>query len=274
MILQKSLNDLDPKDLSELEEKGLKFYSIWDFNKRDHLGLSPLQIKGSCPIGIPLQCILRFSKEKQIVLDPFCGSGSTLIASAYLKREGVGIEINTKIAQIAKKNLSASNSEKISEDWLSLQRIIIGDSIVLMNNYLKDNSFDLIFAHPPYWNLIKYSEHYSKAVGDLSSEKTLQDFLDKVDLMFQGFNRVLKSGKFVCVLIGDVFLSFKHVIPLDYYFTKIALNNGFDFYSKVIKVTRNATSRKNRTFELKKRSLKSNFFICIHDYLLIFNKKK
>lgn len=57
------------------------------------------------PLKIPKQCILRFSKKGDTNFDPFCDSGTTLIASAKLHRNSVGVEINPKIAEIARLNL-------------------------------------------------------------------------------------------------------------------------------------------------------------------------
>jgi len=249
-------------------------YSIWDFNKRDHLDILKIPIKGSSPIGIPLQCILRFSREGDWILDPFCGSGTTLLACSYLKRKGIAIEINPKIASIAKENLEIGKTIPSINKWISYQKIIKGDSLFFMNEFLKPNSIDMVFAHPPYWNLIKYSEQYSFIKNDLSNEKTLAEFLIKIEVMFQGIKRVLKKDCFLCILIGDVFTHSGKSIPLDYYLTKIALDNNFEYHSKIIKVTHNATSRKNKIDYWENRSIKENIFICIHDYLLIFQNRK
>lgn len=249
-------------------------YSIWDFKRRDHLGLTTQQIKGSCPIGIPMQCIIRFSKPGDIVFDPFCGAGTTLLACAYLKRYGFGVEINQNIIAIAKKNLSGGKKITKISNWIDSQKIIKGNSIDIMNYFFKENTVDLVFAHPPYWNLINYSKHYSLSEGDLSLEKQLSSFLIKIDLMFQGIKKILKKNNYACVLIGDVFIRGGKNIPLDYYFTKIALENEFEYITKIIKLTRNAESRRDKLKYWTKRSIDENIFICIHDYLLIFKNRK
>jgi len=264
------------KNIDSNEEDSIQYmkYSIWDFNKRDDLGILKRPIKGSSPIGIPLQCILRFSKEGDWILDPFCGSGSTLLACSYLKRKGIAIEINPKIASIAKENLENGKNIPSISGWINYQKIIKADSLFFMCECLKPNSIDMVFAHPPYWNLIKYSDQYSYIKNDLSNEKTLTDFLLKIEVMFQGIKRVLKADHFLCILIGDVFTYNGKSIPLDYYLTKIALENNFEFHSKIIKVTHNAVSRKNKIEYWENRSIKENIFICIHDYLIIFQNRK
>jgi len=277
MNYQSIENDLSPADWKKYEDNGLEFYSIWDFNKRDPLGIIPFNIRGSMPYEVIKQCLLRFTKENDFVLDPFCGAGTTLIGCGVFKRNGIGIELNEKIFQLAKKNLENAKNRLDSNSWITRQKIINGDSLKWMGNHIKSNSFDFIFAHPPYWNLIKYGQDYqlkneSNVNSDISLCSNLNEFLSKIELLFQSMYRILKDNKYLCVLIGDTFISEKETIPLDYYFTKIALESGFNFYSKIIKVTRNANSKKYNVENYKKRSIKSNFLICIHDYLLVFKK--
>lgn len=57
------------------------------------------------PIELPKRCIKLFSFVGDTVLDPFLGSGSTLIACIQNERKGIGIDIDTKYCELAKKRL-------------------------------------------------------------------------------------------------------------------------------------------------------------------------
>jgi len=57
------------------------------------------------PLELPKRCIKLFSYVGDVVLDPFLGSGTTLVACALLKRKGIGVEIDKKYCEIAKKRI-------------------------------------------------------------------------------------------------------------------------------------------------------------------------
>ncbi len=203
--LKDKTNDLDPKKWRDYEKQGLQFFSVWDTPERDPLGWTLKTIHGSCPVEIPRQSIWRFSKENETVLDPFVASGTTLVACARMKRKGIGIEINPNIAKIARENLSMRLDPELN-GWMQNQRLIIGDSRDLKVFGIEDESIDLIFSHPPYWNLVNYSEEHGFAKGDLSTVPTLDEFLDGINQNFSECKRVLKSGRYFCVLIGESFM--------------------------------------------------------------------
>lgn len=70
------------------------------------------------PVELPKRCIKLFSFAGDVVLDPFLGSGSTLIACALLNRRGIGVEIEEKYCAIAKKRLEKYISQKKLEVFI------------------------------------------------------------------------------------------------------------------------------------------------------------
>jgi len=65
------------------------------------------------PVELPKRCIKLFSFVGDTVLDPFLGSGSTLIACALLNRKGIGVEIDENYCELAKNRLI--NEAKINQ---------------------------------------------------------------------------------------------------------------------------------------------------------------
>lgn len=59
------------------------------------------------PPELPRRCILAGSREGDTVLDPFLGSGTTLLVADRLGREGIGIELNPTYAAMARRRIEA-----------------------------------------------------------------------------------------------------------------------------------------------------------------------
>jgi len=57
------------------------------------------------PIELPRRLIRMMSNKEDIILDPFCGSGSTLIACKQLQRKGIGVEISEEYFELTKRRL-------------------------------------------------------------------------------------------------------------------------------------------------------------------------
>ena len=57
------------------------------------------------PLDLPLWFVKLFTDVDDLILDPFCGSGTTAIAAVQLKRHYVGIDINDEYCQVARGRL-------------------------------------------------------------------------------------------------------------------------------------------------------------------------
>jgi site-specific DNA-methyltransferase (adenine-specific) len=82
---------------------------IWSFN-----GESKKRVghPAPFPVELPTRCVKMFSFVDDVVLDPFMGSGSTLVACKQCKRKGIGIEIDRSYCTIAKKRIVLLRKEK------------------------------------------------------------------------------------------------------------------------------------------------------------------
>ncbi len=76
------------------------------------------------PDELPYRCIKLFSYAGETVLDPFCGSGTTMKMARQLKRNSIGIEIKKELIPTIKKKLGFDGQTKLKEDKDTFETII------------------------------------------------------------------------------------------------------------------------------------------------------
>lgn len=240
----------------EPDNFNLEISTVWSFPNRGNWATHTGKYRGNWSPYIPRNVILRYSQEGDIILDQFVGSGTTLVETKLLNRKGIGIDINPSSIELAIRNTSFDR-ENCGEVHLK-----IGDARSL--KFIDDESIDLICTHPPYANIIKYSENIE---GDLS-HYDIDDFLTEMNKVAEESYRVLKKGKFCAILIGDTRRK-GHIIPLGFSVMETFRNNGFRLKEIVIKEQHNCSS----TGYWRSQSTKYNFLLIAHEYLYIFKKQ-
>lgn len=95
----------------ELKKRIVNVFDVGRVSKKEYVG-HPTQK----PIYICEQLIRGFTKEREYVVDPFCGSGTTLLAAKYLNRNFDGCDIDEKFVNITKKRLSKPHACDLFED--------------------------------------------------------------------------------------------------------------------------------------------------------------
>ena len=128
---------------------------------------------------------------------------------------------------------------------------------------IQTSSIDLICAHPPYANIIKYSKGIE---GDLSLLE-IDEFLKQIYLVAKEMFRILKSNKYCAILIGDTRKN-KHIIPLGFMVMQEFLKAGFVLKETIIKEQHNCKA----TGFWYQRSIDYNFLLIAHEYLFVFRK--
>jgi len=244
-------------NLQETDNFKLEATTVWSFPKRGDWATHNSKYRGNWSPYIPKNIILRYSSVGDTVLDQFLGSGTTLIETKLLNRKGIGIDINPEAIKIAKNNLYFKKDNCIEPE------IIQGNATEL--DSIKDESIDLICTHPPYANIIKYSEDIS---GDLSL-CDINEFLEQMKKVATESYRVLKSNKYCAILMGDTRRE-KHIVPLGFKVMQVFLDSGFLLKEIVIKEQHNCKA----TGFWYQKSIDFNFLLIAHEYLFIFRKPK
>jgi len=269
------INDLEPakwKDYSQ--QYYLQFYSVWPITRRHDpfFGVNGTVYSGCFPLIVPINCILRYTKMNELVLDPFVGSGTTLVACAMLKRLGIGVDINPE-AEIAKDKRFRLVCEKDPSlaNCLEKQKFIQGDSRDL--SFIQDSSVDLIVAHPPYLDMMDYGEK-----GTYTDIKEYTCFLED---SLKEMLRVLKPSRVCCVQIGPY--AGKH-LPLHHIAHESALKIGFEFMDEIVlafladyvgyssSVSGRDTSIVHKQAFANWFSIAQNVYHHNHEYLIVLKK--
>jgi DNA modification methylase len=262
--VSKKIKRLYPEDFKE------ELTTVWSFKQRGNWATHSGEYRGNWSPYIPRNVILKYSKPDELVLDYFCGAGTTAVECKLLGRKCIAFDINDKAIELARRNLNfivESQQLSLIDEKLHPQiyepALSVGDAREL--SLLQDNSIDLICAHPPYANIIHYTD--SKE-GDLSF-CDIDEFLKEMGKVAKESFRVLKPGRQCVILIGDIRKK-KHVIPLGFKLINVYLNAGFKLRELVIKRQHNCKT----TGFWYANSIKYNFLLLAHEYLPIFEKPK
>lgn len=269
----RATNDLDLKKWREYED--LITDSLWVINERDRSGAHSNHYHGNFIPQIPNQLIRRFSRAGDVVLDGFLGSGTTLIETQRLGRNGLGIELSSEIAIMAE-DLIRSERTPDSE---TEQKIIVGDS---RDTDLLPQIFDfctsvgeagasLILLHPPYDDIIRFSEN----MADLSNMGTTPAFIQAFGDVVENLEKSLNPSGHLALVIGDKY-SKSEWIPLGFYLMAETLKRAphLKLKSTIVKNMAGNRAKLNQERLWRYRSLSGGFYVFKHEYIFLFGKSR
>lgn len=241
--------------------------SLWILDKRDTSGAHLGWYWGNFIPQIPHQMMLRYTKKGDWVLDTFVGSGTTLIECRRLGRNGIGIELNSYVAQKAR----ALIEEETNKDGV-VSEVVVGDSRTIdLKSILEKhniNRIQLIIMHPPYHDIIKFSQDKN----DLSNAKNTKQFLTMFGEVVDNATPYLEKGRYFVLVIGDKY-SKGEWIPLGFYCMNEVLKRNYILKSIIVKNFEETRGKRNQKELWRYRALVGGFYIFKHEYIMLFKKK-
>lgn len=264
------INDLDLKNWKELKE--IITDSLWIIEKRYNENGHKNGFWGNFVPQIPYQFIQRYTKKGDLVLDPFSGGGTTLIEARRLDRNALGFEINAQTCQITQQILNDAENF-LNDDITARAYLICGDSTSIDYNEevqkIGRKKVQLVILHPPYWDIIKFGLEDN----NLSNAKTVDSFLEKLQIIVRKSVDVLEKGRYLAIVIADKYEN-SELIPLGFYAMQIAQKEKLKLKSIIVKNFDTTKGKQNQQSLWRYRALANGLYLFKHEYIFLFRKDK
>lgn len=259
-----AVNDINLNRWKEYDD--IHTDSLWWVGQRDGSGVHSARYWGNFIPQIPYQMMRRYTKKGEWVLDVFAGMGTSLIEGQRLGRNTVGIELQRGVARQARRLVGAEENPHGV-----VSKIVTGDSATIncrsVMKSLGRDSAQLVILHPPYYDIIKFSEDER----DLSNAASVEDFLRMMGDVVDNVAPVLDRERYLVLVIGDKYANGEWV-PLGFMTMNEVLKRGFTLKSIIVKNFEETLGKRQQRELWKYRALAGGFYIFKHEYIFVFRK--
>lgn len=239
--------------------------SLWIEKNRDRSGGHNAGYWGNFIPQIPNQLIRRFTREGEWVLDTFSGSGTTLMECRKLNRNGVGIDISRNAIDMALDNLEKTQTPDLKSRIELVQSNSTEADFEKILESLGIGKVQLIIMHPPYWDIIRFTEE----PGDLSHAVSIDGFLSGIRKVANQAHKVLEKGRYLALVMGDKY-SEGEWIPLGFRSMNEVLQEKFRLKSIIVKNFESTRGKQKQKDLWRYRALAGGFYVFKHEYIFLF----
>ena len=222
--------------------------TLWEYPSQDY-GREPHGDKdyvGATPAWIIWNLLQRYTREADKILDPMCGSGTTLDVAIEMGRVGIGFDLAPR-----REDIQPADARNIP---------------------LPDQSVDFVFIDPPYSTHVDYSDD-PRCIGKLDAGASaengqLNTYYHSMRDVFAQCYRVLKPRRYLALYVSDSFKKGKPFMPV-----------GFDLFAllrrqftpvDIIAVVWHNQKLKRGNWHAA--AVEGNFFLRGFNYLMIMKK--
>lgn len=215
--------------------------TLWDYPSQRHGDgtQGDQNYVGATPTHVIWNVLQRYTREGDLVVDPMCGSGTTLDVAKELRREALGFDVNT-----TRPDITRADARKLP---------------------LERDSVDLVFLDPPYGDHIDYSDD-PRCIGKISAYDP--KYFQSMGKVFEEVHRVLRPGGVMALYVCDYFEKKKGFAPVGF-----GLFSLFTMHLEpidVVSVVRHNQSLSRGNWH--EAAARDNFFLRGFNYLFLARK--
>jgi len=173
------------------------------------------------PLSLSRQVIELFTHEGELVLDPFVGSGTTLVAARDTNRNAIGFDLQRHYIDLCEKRLIENTLLNTA------QQIAIQDDARNISKYLESETVSLIWTSPPYANLLNRKrknksrryrnneqlgkvEQYSQDIRDLGTMQ-IEEYTTAIGEIFESLLHLLRPKAHCVINVPDMWWENKRI---------------------------------------------------------------
>jgi DNA modification methylase len=220
----------------------LQTTTLW-YHPSAQYGDRPMGIPGypgATPAWVIWNLLERYTREGDLVVDPFCGGGTTIDVARSLERRALGYDL-----QPQRPDVFRADARKLP---------------------LEPGKADFVFMDPPYSTHLEYSGD-EECIGELDAFGS--EYFDAMERVFEEADRVLRDRRYMAVYCSDSFKKKRGFVGI-----------GSAFYAMLARrfrpVDHVVVVRGNRKLEkpnFHRAAAEQNFFLRGFNHLLIFKKE-
>ena len=216
--------------------------TLWEYPSQHYseVGRAGQAYEGATPSWIICNLLTRYTREKDLVVDPMCGSGTTVEVARSIGRRALGYD------------LAPASKEIFRADARALP--------------LENGKADFLFIDPPYSDHIEYSDDRN-CIGKLSAFEP--PYFKAMGEVIAECDRVLKARRFMALYVSDSYQKKKGFVPIGFRLFELLCRHFRP--ADIISVVRHNKKLNRRNWQAE--AVKGNYYLRGFHYLFIMKKE-